>query len=120
MFEMRLDRTHKESVGCLRMPGTTSASGVAAHCKEATRAFMERRLGSSSLAFPTPTSSLGATTKRKKPSSYLGPRSKFHIGALAVVRSRSLHIAGKTRPNLGVPADRDPRERGSRPLNTDR
>jgi hypothetical protein len=24
------------------------------------------------------------------------------------------------RPNLGVPADRDPRERGSRPLNTDR
>ena len=27
---------------------------------------------------------------------------------------------GDTTPNLGIPADRDPRERGSRPLNTDR
>ncbi len=36
------------------------------------------------------------------------------------LRKRREENHQQTSPNLGVPADRDPRERGSRPLNTDR
>ena len=120
MFEMRFDRTDTESVGCLKTPGTTSANGAVAFCREGTLVFMEQHPVSSSLGFPTPTSSSGATTKPKKSSSCLGPRSKCRIGASAVEQSLSPRTAGKLRPNQSFQGTKTRALRGFCPVNSDR
>ena len=44
----------------------------------------------------------------------------FNLEQHAEPKNAARAHAGFASPNLGVAADRDPRERGSRPLNTDR
>ncbi len=121
VFEMWLDRTHAESVDCLRKRETMSANGVAAHFREATLEFTGPHRGSSSSDGRTLTCSSAPTpTSRMILWSYLGPRSKCRIVVSAVARWQSHHTAGKIRPNRVVPADQNPRERGFRPLNNNR
>jgi len=42
------------------------------------------------------------------------------LNRLSVVGARGRNAVAHPRPNCSVAADRDPRERGSRPLNTHR
>ena len=121
VFEMRIDRTHTETVGCLRIPGTVSANGAAAHCREATLVFTGPHGGSSSSDGRTLTYSSAPTPKsRMRLWSYLGPRNKCRIVVSAVEQSQLPRTSGKTRPNQSFQGTKTRALRGFCPLNSNR